>query len=45
MPKEYVISDLHFNHKNILDYERNEFNDINDKFFLILLINEDIFSF
>lgn len=30
MPKEYVISDLHFNHKNILDYERNEFNDINE---------------
>lgn len=30
MSKEYVISDLHFNHKNILDYERNEFNDINE---------------
>ncbi len=30
MPKEYAISDLHFNHKNILDYERNEFNEINE---------------
>ena len=25
-----MISDLLFNHKNILDYERNEFNDINE---------------
>lgn len=25
-----MISDLHFNHKNILDYERNEFNYINE---------------
>lgn len=25
MGKEFVISDLHFNHENILEYERNEF--------------------